>query len=171
MTKRQIVIVSGGQTGVDRGGLEAASDLGLEWGGWAPKGWRAEDDGVPLRFRGKMREHASSNYLARTRQNVADSQATLIVIGDYPLFGGTLKTRTFCEEMLRSHFVIALSDSAAVAKTQKWLGQFFAADRSSSFVLNVAGPRESKMPGIQERTRQFLIEVLNGVLDSAGDAN
>lgn len=31
-------IVSGGQTGVDRGGLEAASSLGLSYGGWIPKG-------------------------------------------------------------------------------------------------------------------------------------
>lgn len=160
MTKDQIKIVSGGQTGVDRGGLEAAVDLGLDWGGWAPKGWRAEDEGIPLRFRERMREHASSNYLARTRKNVADSQATLIVIDDYPLSGGTLKTRIFCEEMLRSHFVIALCDSAAVEKTRKWLEQFFSAERSAPFVLNVAGPRESKMPGIQERTRQFLVEVL-----------
>ncbi len=30
-------IVSGGQTGVDRAGLEAAIALGLPYGGWVPK--------------------------------------------------------------------------------------------------------------------------------------
>ena len=40
-------IVSGGQTGVDCGALEAAVALGLEIGGWAPHGWIAEDGTVP----------------------------------------------------------------------------------------------------------------------------
>ena len=31
---------------------------------------------------------------------------------------------------------------------------------SSSLVLNVAGPRESKSPGIQAKTKAFLSEVL-----------
>ena len=38
----KIKIVSGGQTGVDQGALEAAAQLGLEFGGWAPHGWLAE---------------------------------------------------------------------------------------------------------------------------------
>lgn len=46
--RNELKIVSGGQTGVDRGALEAAIDLGLYWGGWAPKGWRAEDSEKPL---------------------------------------------------------------------------------------------------------------------------
>ena len=40
MTRNELKIVSGAQTGVDQGGLLAAIDLGLEWGGWVPKGWR-----------------------------------------------------------------------------------------------------------------------------------
>ena len=41
ITKRvaNVKIVSGGQTGVDRGALEAAVALGLDFGGWAPHGW------------------------------------------------------------------------------------------------------------------------------------
>ena len=37
-----VKIVSGGQTGVDQGALEAAVLLGLEFGGWAPARWLAE---------------------------------------------------------------------------------------------------------------------------------
>ena len=31
-------IVCGGQTGVDRAALDIAIELGLEYGGWCPKG-------------------------------------------------------------------------------------------------------------------------------------
>jgi len=41
MTRQELKIVSGGQTGVDQGALEAALDLGVDRSGWVPKGWRA----------------------------------------------------------------------------------------------------------------------------------
>lgn len=43
-------IISGGQTGVDRAGLDVALDLGLAVGGWCPKGRRAEDRRIPDRY-------------------------------------------------------------------------------------------------------------------------
>jgi hypothetical protein len=43
-------IVSGGQTGVDRGALDAAIVLGIEHGGWCPRGRRAEDGIIPARY-------------------------------------------------------------------------------------------------------------------------
>ena len=164
MTANEIKIVSGGQTGVDQGALHAAIDLGLEWGGWVPKGWRTENGTVGALFRPKMHEHASANYLGRTRRNVVDSHATLIITNTYPLTGGTLKTRYFCQELMRSHFVVSLGEDDPVGKVQRWLGQFFAAEHPVPFVLNVAGPRESKASGIQKRTRKFLTEVLEGML-------
>lgn len=165
MEKNELKIVSGGQTGVDRGGLQAAIDLGLDWGGYAPKGWRSEDGAIPLTYRAKMCELGSANYLVRTRRNVADSHATLIIVDAFPLNGGTLKTLHFCEEALRSHFVVSLEDGDAVCKVQNWFGQFFAQEHPVPFVLNVAGPRESKAPDIQKRTRRFIAEVLQGMIE------
>ena len=164
MKRDEIKIISGAQTGVDQGALQAAIDLGLEWGGSVPKGWRTENGPVGALFRPKMREHASANYLGRTRRNVVDSHATLIVTNTYPLTGGTLKTRYFCQEVMRPHFVVSLGEDDAVGKTRRWLGQFFASEHPVPFVLNVAGPRESKARGIQKRTRKFLCEVLGGLL-------
>ncbi len=164
MQKNEFKIVSGGQTGADRGGLQAAMDIGLDWGGWAPKGWRAEDGTIPSCYREKMHEIGSSNYLVRTRRNVADSHATLIVTNTYPLSGGTLKTRHFCEEMMRSHLVVAIDENDAVGKVQRWLAQFFGQEHPIPFVLNVAGPRESKAVGIQESTRRLLIEALQDMI-------
>ncbi len=161
--REELKIVSGGQTGVDRGALQAAMDLCLDWGGWAPKGWRAENGTIPPIFREKMQEHASANYLGRTRRNVVDSHATLIITNTYPLSGGTLKTKFFCQEIMRSHLVVSLGEADAVEKVRKWLGQFFEIAHPVPFVLNVAGPRESKASGVQKRTRRFLAEVLAGL--------
>ena len=46
MNRTELKIVSGAQTGVDLGGLLAAIELGLEWGGWVPKDWRTENGTV-----------------------------------------------------------------------------------------------------------------------------
>ncbi len=43
-------IISGGQTGVDRGAIEAALELGFPYGGLIPKGRLAEDGAVPEKF-------------------------------------------------------------------------------------------------------------------------
>ncbi len=49
LVKRKIFskIISGGQTGVDRAALDVAMELGLEAGGWCPRGRRAEDGRDP----------------------------------------------------------------------------------------------------------------------------
>lgn len=160
MIEADIKIVSGGQTGVDQGALQAAIDLGLDWGGWAPKGWRTEDGPFSPVLRLKMREHEDASYLGRTRQNVIDSNATLILVDSYPLTGGTLKTHDFCHEYMRPHLAVNLVEEGATDKAWQWLERFFADRPHSPFVLNIAGPRESKSPGIRERVRKFLMNVL-----------
>ena len=92
-----VKIVSGGQTGVDRGALEAAVALGLDFGGWAPHGWIAEDGTIPAQYRERMQEHPSMggrarDYRERTKANVRDSHATLILVDSLPLSGGTKLT-------------------------------------------------------------------------------
>ena len=60
--------------------------------------------------------------------------------------------------MMRSHKGIAMSAANAKGDALKWLRQFLG--MSSALVLNVAGPRESKAPGIQTRANAFLEELL-----------
>lgn len=67
-------IVSGGQTGADRAGLDAAIHCRLPHGGWCPKGRRAEDGTIPAKY--QLRETPSKDYLARTEANVVDPNAS-----------------------------------------------------------------------------------------------
>ena len=68
-------IISGGQTGVDRGALDAAIELEIPHGGWCPQGRTAEDGRISDRY--ELRETDSPDYPVRTERNVLDSDATL----------------------------------------------------------------------------------------------
>lgn len=70
-------VISGGQTGADRTGLECAKELGLETGGTAPKGYRTETGrDLSLKDFG-LTESIDWTYPPRTRANVRDSEVTL----------------------------------------------------------------------------------------------
>ncbi len=144
--------VSGGQTGVDRGGLEVAIALGIEHGGWCPRGRLAEDGSVPSRY--ELVENDSTDYTVRTRQNVIDSDATLILY-EQRLSGGTMLTRRIATE-LEKPFLCVRINQAAAAEIAIWLNEIKPA------ILNVAGPRESSSPGIESRA----VELLMGVFAS-----
>ena len=145
-------IVSGGQTGVDRAALDAALAAGFPCGGWAPKGRRAEDGVIPERY--PLRETLSEDYGERTRHNVRDSDATLVLTRDLPQ-GGTLLTLEEAHALGRPHLVVNLGRAPDPGQAARWLQQ------SGAGVLNVAGPRESTVPGIHQMASQFLQAILD----------
>lgn len=150
MTSNGLTIVSGGQTGADRAGLDFAIAHGLPHGGWCPLGRRAEDG--PLHERYRMRETEGEGYRQRTKRNVADSDATLIFNID-ELSDGSLATLRFAERTGKPVRVVALDvvDQVAEAESvREWLAAHGIA------VLNIAGPRESKRPGVYQQTLAFL---------------
>src|SRR3954471_16191521 len=83
------MVVSGGETGVDRAALDVACARGITCGGWCPQG-RVGDDGRPTR-RSELEETPPASYLQCTEWNVRDSDGTLILTRGR-LSGGTLKT-------------------------------------------------------------------------------
>ncbi|MFO7907262.1 MAG: putative molybdenum carrier protein [Planctomycetota bacterium] len=146
-------IVSGGQTGVDRGALDAAIALGFAHGGWCPRGRLAEDGVIPARY--QLHETDSPRYSARTRQNVIDSSGTLILCWG-PMQGGTDLTYRLAQQCQKPCRVVDLSVDVNAAEVRRWIQDH------QLRVLNVAGPRESSTPGIAAQTQRFLIELLEG---------
>jgi hypothetical protein len=135
---------------VDQAALDAAIELGLDHGGWCPRGRLSEAGPIPTRFR--LRETDSAEYWVRTEQNVVDSDATLILF-QQEIRGGTALTERMAAKHGRPCRCVDLSHSPAVEPVREWLRQQRVA------VLNVAGPRESSCPGIQDQARRFLLDV------------
>jgi len=155
-----VKIVSGGQTGIDRVGLNAAIALGLEYGGWAPKNYLSEDGKVPTCY--NLKEYPIAGYQYRTEQNVLDSDGTLIFTWDY-LFGGTRLTRNLCKRHKQPYLVIFLKKGKNhVERIKSWV------EDNQTKVLNVAGPRQGVCKGysllskgsIPHQAYKILMEVL-----------
>ncbi|HUA65215.1 MAG TPA: putative molybdenum carrier protein [Alphaproteobacteria bacterium] len=83
-------IISGGQNRVDRAALEWAIENGVPHGGWCPKGRPAEDGIIPSKFH--LEETESEDYSVRTRRNVQDADATVILSARKSMSGGTPQT-------------------------------------------------------------------------------
>ncbi|NLS97248.1 MAG: hypothetical protein GXX96_34350 [Planctomycetaceae bacterium] len=144
-------IVSGGQTGVDRAGLDVAIALGIEHGGWCPSGRRAEDGRIPACY--QLVETDSPEYAVRTEQNVIDSDGSLILYFA-ELRGGTEFTYRMTQKHARPHFLVDLHAPIPADAVRHWLCE------QSIRVLNIAGPRSSQSEGIYEMARVYLEAVL-----------
>ncbi len=153
-------IVSGGQTGADRAALDTALRMGIPYGGWCPRGGLAEDLPAPpglLAHYPNLVEAPTPEPAERTRLNVRDSDGTL-VLTRHPgrLTGGTARTVRVAEELGKPLLVASPDDETVVEEVRDWLA------RSGVRVLNVAGPRESKEPGLYDATMRVLGDGLVG---------
>ncbi|MEM6979733.1 MAG: putative molybdenum carrier protein [Planctomycetota bacterium] len=154
-------IISGGQTGVDRGALDAAVECSIPHGGYCPAGRLAEDGSIPAEY--QLWELGSRQYSERTERNLAESDATLIIYINR-LSGGTALTRRLCREHDKPVLAVRLSstvlrskgfkvDTVHVHQIVHWLSDV------KPKTLNVAGPRESNHPGIALITQRLLCQV------------
>ena len=143
-------VISGGQTGADRGGLDAAIKAGVPHGGWCPSGRRAEDGSIPAMY--DLKETSNDDYPTRTEWNVRDSDGTAIFTFGR-LEGGSALTGRIAMRLRKSclHLDLRELDNA---KAVDRLCEFVT--RYSVKVLNVAGNRESKSPGIGARVKEIV---------------
>ncbi|MEA1934382.1 MAG: putative molybdenum carrier protein [Thermodesulfobacteriota bacterium] len=143
MKKYPLKIISGGQTGADRAALDAAMDLGIDYGGSLPKGRKAEDGQLDPKYE-KLIELESADYTIRTEKNVVDSDGTLIFTRGTPA-GGTGLTVKYALKHRKPFLIVNFnkdSPDQAADKIRAWL------DSAEPRILNVAGPRESLSPGM-----------------------
>lgn len=150
-------IISGGQTGPDRAALDAARDARVPYGGWCPKGGRAEDHPDPpglLADYPKLTETGSAESSERTERNVRDSDGTLVIRRPGTASPGTDLTEEFARRYGRPCLTIDPDDPAGLRKARS-----FVETLGGGSTLNVAGPRESESPGIQAAAR-FLLDRL-----------
>ena len=153
-------IVSGGQTGVDRAALDAAIELGIEYGGWCPKGGWAEDHVVApgvLVLYPKLMATPLAEPEQRTEWNVRDSDAMLILIRGLGLVNspGTKLTVVIAEKLGRNYLLLDLQKPASLHEARSWNEKV-----GDKIRLNIAGPRESEAPGIYEEAKRFLRALL-----------
>jgi len=130
-------IISGGQTGVDRGALDAALKRGISCGGWCPPGRLDEFGRIPDHY--PVTEIDEGSFTERTRRNVEDSDGTVIIyFGE--LHGGSAQTVQFCLEAQRPHELIDAAKTSTDRAAQ--LIRKFVHDNKIA-ILNIAGPRQS----------------------------
>jgi len=148
-------IVSGAQTGADRAALDAGLELGIETGGWVPRGRLAEDGIIPARYP-NLRESDSKNPARRTELNVRDADATLI-LSHGPLSGGSELTRKLAASLGKPflHLNLAALDPE---EAKRALADWLRAPQPAT--LNVAGPRASQDPAIYAATLGVLRSAL-----------
>ena len=149
--EKPLKIVSGGQTGVDRAALDVALERGYACGGWCPEGRRALDGVIPLKY--PLKETNSTQYEQRTRLNVQDSDATLI-LNFGKLGGGTLYTAEMAKQHHKPLLIVALDESTDPRQVADWIREHHIQ------VLNVAGPREDGQGRIYSMATAFLRQVL-----------
>lgn len=151
-------IISGCQTGADCGGLKAAECLGLQTGGYVTKDFRAEDGSCEtLAKHFGLIEAASRDYSTRTKLNVKFSDGT-VIFGNMEISKGSKLTVKYCIDLVKPVLYI------------RWPTQYDYLDNIPTFIgwikqenikiLNVAGNRESSVPGLEQATINFLVKAL-----------
>lgn len=150
-------IISGGQTGADRAGLDTAIAKGIPHGGWIPKGRKTEDGLLPDKY--NLSEMTSTSYPKRTEKNILDSDGTLI-ISHGKITGGSSLTRKLAKQHEKPWIHLNMNDLSikeAAEQLSRWI------KGHDIQTLNVAGSRQSKDPDIYDKTKEVLKEAIESL--------
>jgi hypothetical protein len=145
-------VISGGQTGADEAGLVIAKRFGIQTGGMMPRGFKTLSGPRPdMAETFGVKEHASTDYVARTYMNVYHSDGTVRFAGNFKS-RGEICTLKAIEKYDKPHFDVDLTDPRPVSDFVAWLK---AANIST---LNVAGNAEQTFAGAFRTTYNYLTD-------------
>lgn len=151
-------IISGAQTGADIAGLKFAKSVGLQTGGYIPKGFKTQDGPKPeyAQLYG-IEEHWSTQYPYRTEDNVKSSDATLRFAQNF-YSAGEICTLNAIKKWSKPYFdvdvenseVFSVSSSQSPKIVAKWIID------NNVETLNIAGNSEKTCKGIEVFVMRFL---------------
>lgn len=151
-------VISGAQIGADIAGLRAAKALGLETGGWMPRGYTARDGFHPeYALEYGIQQHASPAYPPRTEQNVFSADATVRFAFDFQSAGERCTLKAI-EKFEKPYFDVPISRQILVDPRQFtiWL------DLEDVRTLNVAG---NAAVWIEPLVEEFLVVALRPTVE------
>lgn len=133
--------------------MDVARELGIASSGWCPQGRKAEDGRLADYY--PLKETSTGQYSQRTEWNVRDSDGTLVLTRG-PATEGTAFTITTARRLGKPCLVLDLShQEATTAAVLSW------SQEHDIRILNIAGPRESKCPGIYTQAKEFLRQLFS----------
>lgn len=152
-----VKVISGGQTGADIAGVEAAMMLGVGTGGAMPRGYKTLDGNRPrYNMIYNMYDTASSAYPPRTYENVKNSNGTIrfYTKSDSP---GELLTLKALAQYKKPYIDVdfASINPTTVKDVKQWI------IKNKIKILNVAGNSEQTSRGIENATFRFMVAVLS----------
>lgn len=174
-------IISGAQTGADMGGLDAAIELGIPTGGTMAAKFQQstlDNKGIEIKIfspeiakkyglkEGTITKKEGTYgtyddvYYQRTIDNAQEADGT-IWFGDSNSPGGKLTLSTIAQQGK----VKPLINPTNAEEIRKWITD------NNIKVLNVAGNREHKNPGIYNTTKTMLVEALTPVKQDKKDTS
>lgn len=147
-------IRSGGQSGVDRGALDAARAEGVCIEGYCPAGGWAEDfpdaPGLLVVYP-ELTETPSPDPAQRTEWNVRDSHVTLVIAAG-AISQGTTLTVDLASAYGRPVMTVARPE---VNEVLRWL-----CSQGRGLTVNVAGPRASEWPDAYRTSKRLVGNLL-----------
>ena len=149
-------IISGGQTGADIAGIDAAIVNGMPYGGWLPKGRKTENGPLDLRY-ANMTEMSVGDYQEMTAQNVKEADGTVIFThGKYT--GVSALTSNYATKQNKPVLHLDLDDVSELAAIESLIDWIY---KHNIETLNVAGSRESKDENIYDDVHSIIKSIIN----------
>ena len=163
------VIRSGGQTGADRGALDAARQAGVPIAGWCPKGGWAEDMPEPPGLMApypELVETPSADVIQRTEWVIRDS--TCCIVFNTHAAGtsrGTDAGYMFYEKYDTPNWTFLLGEPDSYGEQVRAAIDWLNSLDDDAIVVGIGGPRASEYDGIYD----IVFSVVTAILDELAE--